>query len=283
MADDAGRAGRPKPAIAGEPHRPTDARHSVSVDRGFAILERFTGERGSESIAEIAAAVGLPRSSVHRYLQTLSALGLVEQRGMPRRRYRLTATAGNPGIAALGATGLRSVAHADLVSLRRASGCTARLAVRIGLDALLVDQAPSFEPGQSQLALQTRPGARLPAGERSALGQALQLSLRAGEGPTALRRNASGDGETDAISAEGIAVEEGLLTAGVCALAVPVCHPHTGEALAAIDLMGQAPQITLQRLEAHADKLHASARRLAPAIADLPWARWQPYRRRLRA
>lgn len=282
MADSAGRARQPRSATAGEPHGPTDARHSVSVDRGFAILERFSGERESESIAEIAAAVDLPRSSVHRYLQTLSVLGLVEQRGMPRRRYRLTATAGSPGIAALGATGLRSVAHAELVSMRRASGCTVRLAVRIGPDALLVDQAPSFEPGQSQLALQTRPGARVPGGARSALRQALEL-CRSDDQRTVLRRDASAENGTYAMPEQGIAIEEGLLAAGTCALAVPVCHPHTGESIAAVDLLGMAPQITLRRLEAKVAELQALATRLAPAIADLPWTRWQPYKRRLRA
>lgn len=282
MADTAGRARRPRSATAGK-LQPTDTRHSVSVDRGFAILERFSGERESESIAEIATAVGLPRSSVHRYLQTLSVLGLVEQRGMPRRRYRLTATAGNPGIAALRATGLQSVAHTELVSLRRTSGCTARLAVRVGLHALLVDQAPSFEPGQGHLALQIRPGARVPGGEHSALRQALQIPLTSELQPIGLPHDAGAQQSRNGMVERGIAVEEGLLAAGVCALAVPVCHPHTSEPIAAIDLLGQAPQITLRRLEANAEELQAVARRIAPAIADLPWSRWQPYRRRVRA
>jgi DNA-binding IclR family transcriptional regulator len=256
---------------------PGYSRHSVSVDRGFAILERFSGQRGSESIAEIADSVDLPRSSVHRYLQTLAALGLVEQRGTPRRRYRLTASAASAGITAIASTGLRAVAHEELLALRRASSCTARIAIRAGLDALLVDQAMSVAPGQGLLALDTRAGTRLPDAD-SALRQALLAELDLDALPAELRRRGrSARAALEQVRTRGAAIEVG--PSGTAAVAVPVFLAGRAEAIAAIDLIGAEPEVTLSMLEGHLGELREAARRLAPLIADLPWALWHPYRR----
>jgi DNA-binding IclR family transcriptional regulator len=245
------------------------------VDRGFAILERFSGERGSESIADISAAVRLPRSSVHRYLQTLAALGLVEQRGTPRRRYRLTASAATPGISAITATGVPGAARDELTALRRSTSCTARLAVRIELDALLVGQAPSLAEGQSMLARDLRPGARL-SGEHSAIGRALLAHLRVDRLPPSLRQQGQRAYESlDGVREQGYATEHGE---HAFAVAVPV-QLETGETIAALDLVGCPPNVTLQSLAAHLDELRDTAARLAGEIGELPWTRW-PQRQR---
>lgn len=247
------------------------------MDRGLAILERFDGKRGSESMADIAASVQLPRSSVHRYLQTLAALGLVDQRGTPGRRYRLTPVAAGPGVAAIAATGLRAVAHRELAALRRKSGCTARLAVRAGLDALLVDQAVSLAPGQRLLALDARPGTKLTK-PGCALRQALLARLDLDSlAPDLRRRGHSAQRDLAHVRERGVAIED---DAEACAIAVPIFVPGRDEAIAALDLVGARPQVTPAALQAELDHLRATAERLTPAIAELPWARWRPYRRR---
>ncbi len=268
---------RPRPRIAAAEREPAHGRHSVSVDRGFAILERFDGKRGSESLAEIATSVQLPRSSVHRYLQTLAVLGLVDQRGTPGRRYRLTPLAGSPGAVAIAATGLPEVAHQELAALRRKSGCTARIAVRAGLDALLVDQAASLAPGQRLLALDSRPGAKLTQ-PGCALRQALlaRLDLDALT-PELRRRGRAAHKDLAEVRERGVATQDDTK---VCAIAVPIFVPGRDEAIAAIDLVGAAPQVTLAVLEAQLDQLRATAERLTAAIAELPWAQWRPYKRR---
>jgi IclR family pca regulon transcriptional regulator len=268
---------RPRQRVAAAEREPAHGRHSVSVDRGFAILERFDGKRSSESLAEIATSVQLPRSSVHRYLQTLAVLGLVEQRGTPGRRYRLTPVAASPGAVAIAATGLPQVAHHELAALRRKSGCTARLAVRTRLDALLVDQAVSLAPGQQLPALDARPGTKL--GEPAcALRQALLAHLDLDALPTDLRRRGRAVHKDLArVRERGVATQD---DANVCAIAMPIFVPGRDEAIAAIDLVGAAPQVTPAVLAAQLDQLRATAERLAPAIAELPWAQWRPYKRR---
>ncbi len=281
MSDSSGRTPRRRrPAAAGS-GASSHSKHSVSVDRGFAILERFSGERGSESVADISDSIGLPRSSVHRYLQTLAALGLVEQRGTPRRRYRLTAGAAAPGLAAIAATGLPRIAHPELDALRRGASCTARLAVRIELDALLVDFAPSFAAGQGELALAERSGTRLP-GQRSAAGRALLAALDVDALPRDLQERArTAQTALESVREEGWASEDGERAEGACALAVPIALAR-GEAIAALELIGRAPEVTLDVLMRHLGDLQAAAQRLAAPIAALPWAQWRPYARRRR-
>lgn len=281
MSDSSGRTPRPRQRATAENGASAPSKHSVSVDRGFAILERFSGERGSESVADISDSVGLPRSSVHRYLQTLAALGLVEQRGTPRRRYRLTAGAAGPGLAAIAATGLPRIAHPELDGLRRRTSCTARLVVRIELDALLVDLAPSFAAGQGELALAERPGARLP-GQRSAAGRALLAALDVDALPQGLQERArAAQVALQSVRERGWASEDGERAEGTCALAVPIALER-GNAIAALELIGGAPAVTLEVLMRHLDDLEAAAQRLAAPIAALPWAQWRPYARRRR-
>jgi IclR family pca regulon transcriptional regulator len=279
VSDSSGQRRPPRSTSAAE-RDPSYNRHSVSVDRGFAILERFNGQRGSESIADIAASVDLPRSSVHRYIQTLAVLGLVEQRGTPRRRYRLTAGAGAPGIVAMACTGLGAAARDELVALRRGSACTARLAIRLGLDALLVEQAVSFAPGQGMLALQARPGTRL-RDARCALRQALLADLDLDALPQELQRaGRTAHAALAEVRKRRAAIEDGAGKVGPSAVAVPITLAEDSEAIAAIDLIGNAPEVTPAMLEAHLDKLQAAAQRLAPIIAELPWTQWRPYKRR---
>lgn len=282
MSDSSGQRRPPRSTSAAERDRGYN-RHSVSVDRGFAILERFNERRGSESIADIAASVDLPRSSVHRYMQTLAVLGLVEQRGTPRRRYRLTAAAAGPGIVAIACTGLGAAAHDELVALRNASGCTARLAIRLRLDALLIEQAVSFAPGQGMLALDARPGARL-GDAHCALRQALLADLDLDALPQGLRRaGRAAHAALAEVRKRGFAIQDGAGKAGSLAIAAPILLPGRGEPIAAIDLIGNAPEVSLASLQAHVGELQAAAQRLAPVIAELPWTQWRPYRRRERS
>lgn len=56
-----------------------DARYSQSLERGLAILRCFRPERSVLGIAEIADRLRMTRSTTHRYVITLVALGFLEQ------------------------------------------------------------------------------------------------------------------------------------------------------------------------------------------------------------
>ncbi len=50
-----------------------------SLERGIDILFSFSKERPTQTVEEIAQAIGVPRSSVYRFLLSLKQAGLVEQ------------------------------------------------------------------------------------------------------------------------------------------------------------------------------------------------------------
>ena len=55
-----------------------EPRYSQSLERGLAILGCFTPKRPVLGIADIADDLGMSRSTTHRYVLTLTALGYLE-------------------------------------------------------------------------------------------------------------------------------------------------------------------------------------------------------------
>ena len=108
-----------------------EPRYSQSLERGLAILGCFTPKRPVLGIADIADELGMSRSTTHRYVITLVALGFLEQGAS--RKYRLGLRVTDLGMSALNSTGLREHAHPYLEELRQRTSYTASLAV---LDAL---------------------------------------------------------------------------------------------------------------------------------------------------
>src|ERR1700685_4135810 len=109
-----------------------EPRYSQSLERGLAILGCFTPKRPVLGIADIADELGMSRSTTHRYVITLVALGYLEQGAS--RKYRLGLRGTDLGLAALNFTGLRGQAHPALEELRQRTSCTASLAVLNGTD-----------------------------------------------------------------------------------------------------------------------------------------------------
>src|ERR1700709_742050 len=79
-----------------------EPRYSQSLERGLAILSCFTPKRPVLGIADIADELGMSRSTTHRYVITLLALGYLEQGAS--RKYRLGLRVTDLGIAALNST-----------------------------------------------------------------------------------------------------------------------------------------------------------------------------------
>ena len=84
----------------------------------------------------------MSRSTTHRYVTTLLALGYLEQGRS--RKYRLGLRVTDLGMSALNATGLRENVHPFLEELRERTGYTIGLAVLDGAEILYVDRARSW-------------------------------------------------------------------------------------------------------------------------------------------
>ena len=94
-----------------------EPRYSQSLERGLAILGCFTPERPVLGIADIADDLGMSRSTTHRYVITLVALGFLEQGAS--RKYRLGLRVTDLGMSALNSTGLREHSRPYLEELRQ--------------------------------------------------------------------------------------------------------------------------------------------------------------------
>ncbi|MGH2878747.1 MAG: IclR family transcriptional regulator [Solirubrobacteraceae bacterium] len=151
-----------------------DTRYSQSVVRGLAILETFTPTRQVQGVAEIADPLGMSRSTAHRYIITLTALGYLEQTAS--RRYRLGLRVTNLGMSALSSSELGEQAESYLADLCRRTGYTASLAILDGAEIVYLGRARSFKRGRHKIEHKVRIGSRSPA-YCTALGKVLLANL----------------------------------------------------------------------------------------------------------
>jgi IclR family pca regulon transcriptional regulator len=234
-----------------------EPRYSQSLERGLAILGCFTPKRPVLGIADIADELGMSRSTTHRYVITLVALGYLEQGAS--RKYRLGLRVTDLGMSALNSTGLREHAHPYLEELRQRSSYTTSLGVLDGNEILYVDRVRSYRRGQNKIDLDLHAGSRLPIyctaigklllaylpdpEQRDLLAQ-LKLTKRA---PNTITSKKALREELEDIQTAGFAVNDQELTAELYAIAAPVRN-EARETVAAVNLAAHSSMISLEEL-----------------------------------
>jgi len=227
------------------------------LERGLAILGCFTPERPVLGIADIADDLGMSRSTTHRYVITLVALGYLEQGAS--RKYRLGLRVTDLGMSALNSTGLREHAHPYLEELRQRTSYTVNLAVLDGEEILYVDRARSFRRGQSKIDLNLHPGSRLPAyctamgklllahlpddQQRDLLGS-MKLTKR---GPNTITSKKALRDELDEVLDAGFAVNDQELAPELHSISAPVRN-EAREVVAAVNMAAHSSMISLEEL-----------------------------------
>ena len=233
-----------------------EPRYSQSLERGLAILGCFTPKRPVLGIADIADDLGMSRSTTHRYVITLVALGYLEQGAS--RKYRLGLRVTDLGMAALNSTGLREHAHPYLEELRQRSTYTTSLGVLDGSDVLYVDRVRSFRRGQSAdpnlhtgsrlPAYCTAAGklllANLPEPEQKDLLASMKLAKRA---PNTITSKKILREELEQIQSSGFAVNDQEMARELQGIAAPVRN-EAREVVAAINLAAPSSVISLEEL-----------------------------------
>ena len=234
-----------------------EPRYSQSMERGLAILTCFTPERPVLGIADIADELEMSRSTTHRYVTTLTALGYLEQGAS--RKYRLGLRVTDLGMSALSATGLREHAHPYLEELRQRTSYTTSLALLDGPEILYIDRVRSFRRGQNKIDLELHPGSRLPA-YCTAMGKLLLANLPEDEqreliaemtltkrGPNTITSKKGLARELGQIREEALAVNDEELAPGLYAIAAPVRN-EAREVSAAVSLAAHSSMISLAEL-----------------------------------
>jgi IclR family pca regulon transcriptional regulator len=234
-----------------------EPRYSQSLERGLAILSCFTPKRPVLGIADIADELGMSRSTTHRYVITLLALGYLEQGAS--RKYRLGLRVTDLGMSALNSTGLREHAGPYLQELRQRTSYSISLAVLDGPEILYVDRARSFRRGQGQAGPDVRIGMRLPA-YCTAMGKLLLANLPdsdqreliasmklAKSGPNTITSKKALRDELDDVLEASFAVDDEELAKGLYSVAAPV-RDEARNVVAAVDIAVPSSTISIGEL-----------------------------------
>lgn len=234
-----------------------EPRYSQSLERGLAILECFTAERPVWGIADLADELGMSRSTTHRYVLTLTALGHLVQGS--RRKYRLGLAVTELGMSALSSTSLREHARVPLRELSKRAPYTLAIGMLDGPELLYLDRVRAARRGQGLIDLDLKAGSRLPP-HCCAIGKLLLAGLPEAErrqliaeltleprGPhTTTSKNAL-RGELARMRSEALAVSKEELAPGLYEIAAPV-RTQTRETIAAVGMQAHSSMISLEQL-----------------------------------
>jgi DNA-binding IclR family transcriptional regulator len=233
-----------------------------SVDRALTILELLA--RGGEAgVTEVAAQLGVHKSTAFRLVATLEAHRLVEQTE-DRGKYRL-------GVGVLRLAGATS-ARLDVVQEARSvcrqlasdTGETVNIAVLSESSALYLDQVA----GSSALQPHNWVGQHIPL-HATSNGKVL-LSGLDGQGldtllgklsaytPMTITKKAKLRDELDRVREQGYALAVDELEVGLTAAAAPIRNAH-GDVVASMSVSGPTFRLTSDRIDGVVDKLVAAA------------------------
>ncbi|ANY09025.1 IclR family transcriptional regulator [Pseudonocardia sp. HH130630-07] len=237
-----------------------------SVVSAIRVLEAV-GARQPIGLSELARAVGLPKSTVQRTLQTLAEVGWC--RADDRSRWRLTYRAFAVGNQARDAGGLRERALPVLHELQLTTGETVHLAAPDGRELVLVERLDTAHRLRAFLPL----GQRIPL-HASATGQAFLAACPDPEiedyldGPLApsTRRTVVGP---DALRARlrdvrnrGWSVNPEGLTDGIAAVGAAI-RGADGRPVGALSVSGPTVRMTDEVFDAHGRAAAEAAGRIS--------------------
>ena len=126
-------------------------------------------------VSEIGRALDLSRSTAHRYVATLAALGYLQQ-DRESKRYRLGPRVLDLGFSAINSMDVREISAPHLQQLSDETGHTVNMAILDGGDIVYIERCRASRPGQREIDLNLHIGARLPA-YCTAMGKAMLAFL----------------------------------------------------------------------------------------------------------
>jgi IclR family transcriptional regulator, pca regulon regulatory protein len=248
---------------------------SQSLERGLAVLCMFTPDRPALGISELARELALTRSTTHRYVATLAALGFLDH-DASTRKYRLGPRVLDLGFSVLGSLELREIAAPYLRRLTDATGHTSNLAIRDDTDVILIDRVRGRPGRYHHLEFSLHAGSRIPAycsatGKvllaflpRPHLEQILKRIDLVQHGPRTLTDKRALLAELDQVRRTGIAVNDEELESALRSIAAPV-RSRSGEVVAAINVAIPWSPVAMSKLvsqlgpivQAHANEIAA--------------------------
>jgi DNA-binding IclR family transcriptional regulator len=243
------------------------------VPKALRVLETVAGRKRALSIAEIAAALGLPQPTAHRIVGVLERLGFLG-REPGRRRIVEGARLVGLGLDTLQAAASSGSRHAVLAALAKKTGESCNLGVLAGGHVVYVDRVESQWP----LGLRFEPGSRVPL-HCTAIGKLLLAQLSAAaldaqlaNGPltrytaTTITDARRLRGELARIRRQGYSTDNQEFMSGVVCIAVPVSGPRNGGVCAGLAISAAEARLTLAGVRRFLPDLRKAATRLARSL-----------------
>lgn len=213
-----------KAVSASAPDAQPDERYLVpALIRGLEILKTMSGSERSLSLSQVAASLGVTRSSAYRLLYTLHHLGFVAY-DSDNKTYALGPQVLDLGYGYLAARDLVEVAMPHLVRLRDRTGWSAHLGELHGRDVVYLARVAT----RRSIASTVHVGTRLPA-RQTTMGRVLLSGLSEEEVSELYRDDAPGKGGIAALLSQlaqdrgqGSVMQNSIYEPGVASVAAPV-------------------------------------------------------------
>lgn len=244
MTEANGRGGEGADAAAGE--------FVQSLARGLAVIRAFDAEHPELSLSDVARRAELTRAAARRFLHTLTALGYVRSDG---RLFALTPRVLELGFSYLSSLSLPEIVQPHLERLSREVDESVSAAVLDGTDIVYVARVPTRRIMSVRITI----GTRFPAYATS-MGRVLLAGLDDAERDAALAASAREHltdrtltdvaalrTELDRVRAQGWALVDGELEAGLRSIAVPL-RGRDGRVVAAVNVSTSATRDSVARL-----------------------------------
>jgi IclR family transcriptional regulator, pca regulon regulatory protein len=255
--------------------------YSQSLERGLAILSAFRSGRPLLGVSELGRDIGLSRSTTHRYVATLAALGYLQQ-DPATKKYRLGPRVLDLGFSAINSMELREVAAPHLRELSDVTGYTVNMAILDGLDIVYVERSRSARAGQREIDLNLHVGSRLPA-YCTSLGKVMLAFLEENDqkaalagidftrrGPNTVTSRAAFLLELKRVREDGFAINNEELAYGLRSIAAPILS-RDAVAVAAINLAVHSSMVSMEDLVARlSPTLRAAAADISARLGYRP-------------
>lgn len=243
-----------------------------AFEKGVRLMETLARSDRPKGVTELAQALALTKSNVHRLLRSLVTLGYAHQ-DVDSDRYEATIKFWELGFKVISRSNVRSFALPHMQHLGEVTREQVNLAVLDNDEIVYIDKIESTQPVHAPIGI----GHRSPA-YNVALGKAMlayQSPQYVERALGNLHHHAGGAIKTaDALASElarvrkvGYATNRGEWRVGVTGLAAPIFG--SGEhAVAAIGISGPSERLRPRELARHAPRVIAAAHAISEALSD---------------
>ena len=243
-----------------------------SLEKGIQVLE-LLADRDALSVSQVSAALGLNRSSAHRFLATLRELGYVDKDD--EGKYRLTFRILEQAMKMADRFEIRRLARPYMERLAAVSGETVNLGLWDGRGIVHLDKIDS----RNLLRIDSRIGSQAPA-YCTALGKTILAHLPPAEvddyldrtpltsvGPKTFTDPAAFRAALADIRKRGVATDDEEMASGLRCVAAPV-FDYTGAPRYALSVSGPAVRMGAEEIRRIAADVRDAARALSRQLGQ---------------